>query len=190
MNSITLCYFVASVSFKVKIVHELNMSGTSSRYELDSLDLAILEEMLTNGRIGFKEMAEITKSDQRTIASRFKRMMKLGIVKRVTIEVDWSRIGFTATAYMGSTTALGEDDRKKLFDFLRGEPRILEADTTIGSHEYFFKAVDLDIAILRAEICTPLEPLTADLTTSIVTNSIKRADYAGLFRYLRNRVLK
>jgi len=146
--------------------------------------------MLTNGRIKFKELAEITKSDQRTIASRFERMMKLGIVKRVTIEVDWSKIGLTATAYLGSTTGLGEEDRKKLFDFLCGEPRIIEADATIGSHEYFLKVLDLDIATLRAEICAPLEPLTADLTTSIVTNSIKRADYAGLFRYLRRRLLK
>ena len=164
-------------------------SGLKIR-DVDSLDLAILEKMLSDGRIKFKELARTTKSDQRTIASRFERMTRLGIVKRVTIEVDWSKIGLTATAYMGSTTALGEEDRKKLFDFIRGEPRILEADATIGSHEYFLKVVDLDIAALRAEICAPLEPLTVDLTTSLVTNSIKRTDYAGLFRYLRRTVLK
>jgi len=167
-----------------------NLSRTSKQCDVDSLDLTILEKMLANSRITFKELAETTKSDQRTIASRFDRMMKLGIVKQATVEVDWSKIGVTATAYMGSTTTLGEEDRKKLFDFLRGEPRILEADATIGSHEYFLKVLDTDIATLRAEICTPLEPLTVDLTTSIATNSIKRPDYAGLFRYLRKKVLK
>ena len=172
------------------MVRRSDGSNTLKRYNIDSLDLTILEKMLTNGRITFKELAEATKSDQRTIASRFEQMMRLGIIKQVTIEVDWSKIGLNAAAYMGSTTALGEEDRKKLLDFIREEPRILEADITIGSHEYFLKVLDTDIATLRAEICTPLEPLTVDLTTSIATNSIKRPDYAGLFRYLRKKVLK
>ena len=159
------------------------MSGRSKRCELDSLDLLILEKLLVNGRIAFKEIAEAAKSDQRTIAGRFDRMMKLGIVKRVTIEVDWSKIGLTATAYMGSTTTLGEEDRKKLFDFIRREPRILEAYTTIGSNEYFMKVIDLDIVTLRSEICAPLEPLTVDLTTSVVVESIKVPDFGGLLRH-------
>jgi len=164
--------------------------STSKRCNVDPLDLAILEKMLTNSRITFKELAETTKSDQRTIASRFERMMKLGIIKRVTIDLDWPKIGLTATAYMGSTTALGEEDRKKLFDFIRGEPRILEAETTIGSHEYFLKVIDLDIATLRAQICAPLEPLTFDLTTSVITDSIKAPDYAGLLRYVKKHLLR
>ncbi len=160
------------------------MNVSSKRHGLDSLDLLILEKMLANGRIAFKELAEMTKSDQRTIANRFDRMMKLGIVKRVTMEIDWSKIGLTATAFMGSTTALGEEDRRKLFDFIRGEPRIIEAYTTIGSHEYFLKVLDLDIANLRSEICGPLEPLTVDLTTSVIVDAIKTANYSGLLKYL------
>ena len=155
-----------------------------SGYVVDSLDLAILGNMLANGRVTFKELAEATKSDHRTIASRFQRMIELGIVKRTTVEVDWSKIGLTAWAYMGSTTALGEEDRRKLFDFMRREPRIIEAYTTIGSHEYFMKVVDRDIATLRSEICAPLEPLTVDLTTSLVVGNIKSADYGGLMRYI------
>jgi len=156
---------------------------------VDSLDLAILGNMLVNGRVTFKELAEITKSDHRTIASRFQRMVTLGIIRRATIEVDWSRIGLTAAAYMGSTTTLGQEDRRKLFDFMRREPRLLEAYTTIGSHEYFMKVVDWDIGNLRAGICGPLEPLTVDLTTSLIVDTIKVTDYAGLMRYIeRGRV--
>ena len=170
--------------------NDSNMNSSSKRCGLDSLDLAIMEKMLSDSRITLKELARITKSDQRTIAGRFDRMIKLGIVKRATIDVDWSKIGLTASAYMGSTTALGEEDRKKLFSFIREEPRIVQAEATIGSHEYFLKVVDVDIATLRGEICAPLEPLTVDLTTSIITSSIKNTDYAGLFRYLRKKVLK
>ena len=164
-------------------MHGPSMAVGSKRYNLDSLDFLILEKMLANGRIAFKELAEITKSDQRTIANRFDRMMKLGIVRRVTIEIDWSKIGLTATAFMGSTTALGEEDRRKLFDFIQSESRIIEAYTTIGSHEYFLKVLDLDIATLRSGICGPLEPLTVDLTTSVIVDAIKRANYGGLLKY-------
>ncbi len=164
-------------------MHGPSMAVGSKRYNLDSLDFLILEKMLANGRIAFKELAEMTRSDQRTIANRFDRMMKLGIVRRVTIEIDWSKIGLTATAFMGSTTALGEEDRRKLFDFIQGESRIIEAYTTIGSHEYFLKVLDLDIATLRSGICGPLEPLTVDLTTSVIVDAIKRANYGGLLKY-------
>jgi DNA-binding Lrp family transcriptional regulator len=116
-------------------------------------------------------------------------MMKLGIIKQVTIDVDWSKVGLTTTGYIGSTTALGKEDVKKLFNFISSEPRIIEADTTIGAHEYFLKVIDLDIKTLRAEICAPLEPLTVDLTTSIITNPFKLADYNGLLSYLRKRIL-
>ena len=154
---------------------------------VDSLDIAILERMLSDGRTTFKELAGATNNDSRTIASRFQRLVKAGVLKRATVEVDWSKVGFTASAYMGSTTALGEDDRRKLLEFLRHEPRVLEAYTTIGSNEYFMKVVDFDIATLRSGICAPLEPLTVDLTTSLIVDPIKSTDYPGLLRYLKHR---
>lgn len=84
---------------------------------------------------------------------------------------------------MGSTTALGVEDVKKLFDFMRREPRVLEAYTTLGTHEYFMRV--LHIATIRSGIAAPLESLTADLSTSIIVNPIKAPDFAGLLRYLK-----
>ena len=62
------------------------------------LDLAILGHLLSDGRIAFKELAKATGSDQRTVASRFQRLLKAGVIKSTTIEVDWSKVGLTATA--------------------------------------------------------------------------------------------
>jgi Lrp/AsnC family leucine-responsive transcriptional regulator len=166
------------------------MSKRLESYRVDSLDIMILEKLLADGRMTFKELAVKTRTDQRTIANRFERMVRSGVIRKTTLDVDWSKLGLTASAFMGSTTALGEQDRKRLFDFIRTEPRVLESYATIGSHEYFLKVTDVDIPTLRAEVCAPLEPLTVDLTTSIVTNPIKDADYAGLFRYLRKKVVK
>ena len=63
----------------------------SHQEDVDLLDLKILERMSVDGRAAFKELASLTESDQRTVASRFERLMGLGIIKRVTIDIDWSQ---------------------------------------------------------------------------------------------------
>jgi len=158
------------------------------REDIDALDLKILERMSVDGRVSFKELAHLTKTDQRTVASRFEKLVTLGIIRRVTVEIDWAKIGLTARAYMGSTTALGSKDREKLFHYLRKDPRIVWAATTIGKHEYFVEAIDVDVTTLRKEVCSALEPLTSNLETSIVTDQMKQRDQTGLLGYFRKRM--
>jgi len=160
-----------------------DLERTVEPKRLDPLDLLILENMLEDSRITFKQLARIAKTDQRTIGNRFNRMLKRGVIKRATIEIDWKKVGLTATAYMGSTTSLGEEDRKRLFNFIQREPRIVQAYTSIGSHEYFMKVMDHDIATLRSEVCSSLEPLTSGLTTSVLVNEIKKPQHEALLRY-------
>lgn len=150
--------------------------------ELDLLDLIILEKMLEDGRITFKELAKQTHSDQRTIASRYQRLIALGVIEAPTIHVNWSKIGLGAMATIGTTTRADEANRKKLLDFIKHEPRVLEAFSSIGFYEYTLRVVDKDIATLRNELITPLEPLTAGLHTSISIEKIKSPDYKGLLR--------
>ena len=159
----------------------------SHREDIDALDLKILERMSVDGRVAFKELADLTETDQRTVASRFERLMRLGIIRRVTIEIDWAKVGLTARAYMGSTTALGQRDREKLFRYLRKEPRVVWAATTIGTHEYFMETIDVDVKTLRKEVCSELEPLTSNLETSIVTDQMKQRDQTSLLGYFRKR---
>src|SRR5947199_9305295 len=94
---------------------ERGRNGLTGKWEpdrrfptVDSLDIAILERMLSDGRTTFKELAGATHNDSRTMASRFERLVETGVLKHATVKVDWSQVGFTASAYMGSTTGLGE----------------------------------------------------------------------------------
>lgn len=155
-------------------------------YVPDDLDLLVLEKMIEDSTITFKQLATLTKSDQRTIAKRYERLKKEGIVKRATIEVDWSRLGLTATAFIGTATPQGDESRKELIDFVQHESRVLETYTTLGSHEYFMIVLDTNMEKLRSEVCDQLEPLTMGLSTSVVVKSIKRLDHKGLLEYLRS----
>jgi len=151
----------------------------------DDLDLIILEKMINDSTITFKKLAAFTKTDQRTIAKRYERMKKMGIVRGVMLDVDWSKLGLEATAYIGTATSHGEEIRKKLFEFIEHEPRILDAYTTLGSHEYSMTVLDTSMEMLRGSVCDKLEPLTTGLSTSIVVKPIKHPDHKGLLEYVR-----
>ena len=153
-------------------------------YVPDDLDLFILEKMIEDSTITFKELAVLTKTDPRTIAKRYEHLRTIGIVRGATIDVDWSKLGLGATAYIGTATR-GEEIRQKLFEFIEQEPRVLEAYTTLGSHEYSMTVLDTNMEKLRTEICDKLEPLTTGLSTSIVVKTIKQAGHKGLLEYVR-----
>jgi len=163
--------------------HE-SVSDTKT-YVPDDLDLLILEKMIEDSGITFKKLATLAKTDQRTIAKRYAILKMEGIVRGATIDVDWSKLGLAATAYIGTSTSHGDEIRKRLFEFIEREPRVLEAYTTLGSHEYSMTVLDTSMERLRGGVCDKLEPLTAGLSTSVVVKSIKRADHKGLLEYVR-----
>lgn len=152
----------------------------------DELDLMILEYMAKDASIQFKQLAEILKVDQRTIAKRVGIMKEKEVFKH-KIELDWTRLGIGISAYVGAETGLGEDDAKKMHEYIRKEPRIIEAYSTIGDQEYFFKVMETDLQSLREEVMTRFEPITAKLASSIVSSQIKRQDDVALVRFLRQR---
>ena len=156
---------------------------------VDALDLSILEKLLVNGRITFKELAKATRSDQRTIAARYQRLVNLGIIEAITVRIDWSKIGLTAMGIMGTGTLPGREERDKLLEYVRKESKVLEAFSTIGSYEYVLTVIDKDISVLRKEVAAPLEPLTAGLSTSLVVERLKSPDYSGLMRYLEGKLV-
>ncbi|MDE1769171.1 MAG: Lrp/AsnC family transcriptional regulator [Thaumarchaeota archaeon] len=152
----------------------------------DELDLLILEYMAKDANIQFKQLADILKVDQRTIAKRVNNLKENGVLKN-KIEIDWSRLGVGISAYVGAETGLGEEDVKKMYEYIRKEPRIIEAYSTIGNQEYFFKVMETDLHSLREEVMTRFEPITAKLTSSIISSQLKHHDDVALLRFIRNR---
>jgi len=152
----------------------------------DELDLMILEYMANDANMQFKQLAEILKVDQRTIAKRVSSMKEKGVFRN-KIEIDWSRLGVSISAYVGAETGLGEEDVKEMQDYVKKEPRVIEAYSTIGDQEYYFKVMETDLRSLREEVMTRFEPLTAKLTSSIISSQIKQSDDVALLRFLRQR---
>ena len=157
----------------------------SPQFEPDDLDLEILTLLSEDGSVGYTELAKRMGVDKRTVAKHADAMKKKGVLK-ITAEIDWAVLGIGAHAFVGTQTEVGEA-KERLYEFIRREPRVVEAYSTVGSDEYFFVVLEEDLQGLREDVLRSLEPLTANLTTAIVSTRIKQRGYGGFIEFIRNR---
>ena len=179
----------ASKSFRKLVIR--SFTGDSAlrvrmpRSSLDDLDFSILQVLLRNSRVTFRELATNVKSDEKTVARRVERLVKLGVIKSFTIDADWAKLGLNNMAYISTRTAVDLAIREKLFAFFQKEPRILKVDATVGAYEYVLLAVDRDVSSLRENVAEPLEPLTAGLSTSLISKIVKLPNYESMIRLIK-----
>jgi len=159
------------------------MESQGEEVEIDEIDLLLLETLVRHPSMTYKKIAQTLGLDQRTVAKRIKTLTKEGVMKQI-IEVEWSKLGLGATAYVGATTAKGIGYGQKLNDLVRDEPRIVKGYETLGTFQYLFKIIDTDIYRMRDSVVRDLDLLASELTTSLATKNLKE-DYGSLLRYLR-----
>jgi len=145
----------------------------------------LLEAVIRYPSSDYKALAKMLQVDQRTVAKRTRALATRGILKQ-TVEIDWSKLGLQAQAFVGSTTARGIDYARRLNELVSTDPRIIEAYETLGTYQYFMNVIETDTFSMRASILKDLDLLAADLTTTLVTRRIK-SDQGALVRYLRER---
>ena len=159
------------------------MEPSGKDVRIDEIDLLLLETLVRQPSLTYKKIAKSLHMDQRTVSKRMKTLTKEGVMKQI-IEVDWSKLGLGATAYIGATTAKGIGYAQKLSDLVRDEPRIVKGYETLGTNQYLVKVIDTDIYKLRDSVMRDLDFLASELTVSLATKNLKE-DYGSLLRYLR-----
>jgi len=157
---------------------------------LDELDLKILRVLTVDGRATFKGLAGKVGSDEKTTARRVEKLINSGVIRRFAAEIDWGKLGVTCAAYIGTRTSPDEALRRRLFKAFEEQPRIVRADATVGADEYVLLAMDKDIVSLRENVIEPLEPLTAGISSSIVSKAIKEANYTRLLELVRDKFVR
>jgi DNA-binding Lrp family transcriptional regulator len=76
---------------------------------MDRIDLRILQELTKDAQTPFYRLAKEIGVSSRTVQKRYERMKEQGIIRRSTIEVDLSGIGFQGKAYLMITNAPNQD---------------------------------------------------------------------------------
>src|SRR5712692_176033 len=165
------------------LMPETAMADSEKTFKADELDLLLLEALVQDPETKYKEIAQALHVDQRTVAKRIRSLSSEGVLKQA-VEIDWTKLGLGAQAFVGSTTVRGIGYARKLNDLISTDPRIVKAYETLGTFHYFMEVIDTDVSEMRDSVLRDLDVLASDLTTSLVTKKIKQ-DHRSLLRFIR-----
>ena len=116
--------------------------------EIDDLDRNILGILMENANIPYTEIAKKLFVSGGTVHVRMKKMETMGIVKGSHLEVDYEKLGYDITAFLGIYL-----DKSSLYDKVAGQlssiPEVVAAHYTTGVYSIFAKIVCRDTNHLR-----------------------------------------
>ncbi len=120
----------------------------SKLHEIDELDRQILSILMKNAKVPYTDIAKQLDVSGGTIHVRMKRLEEMGLVLGASLVVDYSKLGYDITAFLGIYL-----DKSSLYDnvadLLRQIPEIVDAHYTTGLYNIFAKIVCRDTNHLR-----------------------------------------
>ncbi|HMN82518.1 MAG TPA: Lrp/AsnC family transcriptional regulator [Burkholderiaceae bacterium] len=118
----------------------LDDSSEQLTVQVDRLDLAILQQLMTDSRRTLQEIGSTVGLSATTCWTRMKRLENEGVIRRYTIDVDQTRLGYKDTVLVQLTLASHTD--QTLYDFgraLASIPEVLEAYLVSGDYDYMIR---------------------------------------------------
>ncbi|MGX5652175.1 Lrp/AsnC family transcriptional regulator [Piscinibacter koreensis] len=123
-----------------KNVRQKSISAEQTPATYDKFDLAILRELLTDSRRTLQEIGATVKLSPTTCWSRIKRLEADGVIKRYTVDVERTRLGYQDTVIVQLTLASHTD--QTLYEFgriLSQIPEVMDAYLVSGDYDYYIR---------------------------------------------------
>ena len=117
-------------------------------YELDELDKQILAILMHNSKTPYTDIAKKLFVSGGTIHVRMNRMVEMGIVQGYNLNIDYSKLGYDITAFLGiylDKSSLYDEVAKALAEI----PEIVSVHYTTGLYSIFAKIICRDTIHLR-----------------------------------------
>ena len=119
-----------------------------TKFNLDKLDLQILEAMMHDAEISYAELGKKLFVSGGTIHVRIKKLEEFKIVKGKRLNVDLRQLGYDITAFIGVYL-----EKSSMYDAVAEElkkiPQIVRLNYTTGNYSMFIEVVCKDINQLR-----------------------------------------
>jgi len=120
----------------------------AKNYEIDNIDLKILTLLTQDAKVPYTEIAKKVFVSGGTVHVRMKKMEEIGVVTGTTLTMDYSKLGYDVTAFLGIYL-----ERSSLYDTvtvkLREIPEIVKMHYTTGNYNIFVKIHCKDTRHLR-----------------------------------------
>jgi len=120
----------------------------SKNYEIDNVDLKILDLLMDDAKIPYTEIAKKVYVSGGTVHVRMKKLEEMGIVTGTTLNMDYSKLGYDVTCFLGiflQKSSLYDEVVEKLRDI----PEIVKIHYTTGNYNVFIKIHCRDTRHLR-----------------------------------------
>jgi Lrp/AsnC family transcriptional regulator for asnA, asnC and gidA len=129
------------------------------KFELDPLDYRILEILVKDANLPYTEIGTRLDVSGGTVHVRMKKMESMGIVKGAQLLIDYSKIGWDITAFLGiylDKSSLYEDVAKQLEQI----PEVVNIHYTTGIYSIFAKIICRDTQHLREVLHDKIQRVT------------------------------
>ena len=117
-------------------------------YEIDNIDLKILELLIKNAKKPYTEVAKMAHVSAGTVHIRMAKMEESGIVSGTTLDLDATKLGYDITAFIGiylEKSSLYDE----VFNQLKKIPEITNIHYTTGNYSMFVKIYCRDTSHLK-----------------------------------------
>ncbi len=141
---------------------------------IDLVDLKIVEELGSNGRVRLSELAEIVGLSIPSVSERLDKLQKKGIIKKFTTEVDERRLGFDIQAFVWVRVDSSKHYKSFMEHVLR-EEEIMECYAVTGEGSHILRVMTHNTASLE-DLLSRVQswPGVLGTNTSFVLSQIKR----------------
>lgn len=109
-----------------------------AKYNIDETDREILDILVENSRASFADIAKKLNISAGTVNIRLKKMEELGFIKDSTILVDYQKLDYCQSAYVGITLER-QHQTHFVIERLVKIPNIISASVTSGKFNIFCK---------------------------------------------------
>lgn len=120
----------------------------AKNYEIDNVDLKILTHLMEDAKTPYTEIAKKVYVSGGTVHVRMKKLEELGVVKGTTLSMDYAKLGYDVTCFMGIFL-----QRSSLYDEVVQELKkiqeIVKIHYTTGNYNIFIKIHCKDTKHLR-----------------------------------------
>lgn len=130
----------------------------SKHPDIDKLDKQILSILMKDAKTPYTDIAKQLYVSGGTIHVRMKKLEQLGIVKGANLTVDYAKLGYDISAFLGvyldKSSLYGQVSQK-----LKGIPEVVSAHYTTGLYSIFVKIICKDTKHLRKVLHDKIQPI-------------------------------
>jgi Lrp/AsnC family transcriptional regulator, leucine-responsive regulatory protein len=144
--------------------------------KLDTLDIAILEQLQANARITNVELARVVNLTASPCHKRVRALEETGVIRRHVTLLDTERLGLRLNVFIQVTLEKQREDALSKFEqtiALRSE--VMECYLMTGDSDYLLRVLVRDIHDLEAFILTSLTkiPGVSNIRSSIALKQVR-----------------